>query len=221
MGLRDVPKRTYLFLIVNLALIVGGVWLFAELADDVAEEEKFMIDQKAQQFLEHISSPTADRIFAFVTDLGSVNFITVSSILLVILIFFIYKRRKWRIFYFSVAMIGIALITQVLKNVFGRERPNIFEEYNGTGFSFPSGHSTAPMVFYGFLIYLMIRSQMNIAIKWVMGIFLALLIFAIGFSRIYLGVHFATDVFAGHLLGLVWLISCILILEYTLWRKKR
>ncbi|WP_175614859.1 phosphatase PAP2 family protein [Piscibacillus halophilus] len=180
MGLRDVPKRTYLFLIVNLALIVGGVWLFAELADDVAEEEKFMIDQKAQQFLEHISSPTADRIFAFVTDLGSVNFITVSSILLVILIFFIYKRRKWRIFYFSVAMIGIALITQVLKNVFGRERPNIFEEYNGTGFSFPSGHSTAPMVFYGFLIYLMIRSQMNIAIKWVMGIFLALLILRLG-----------------------------------------
>ncbi|WP_054754500.1 phosphatase PAP2 family protein [Piscibacillus salipiscarius] len=105
-----------------------------------------------------------------------------------------YNRYKWRIFYFAVAIIGIGLLTRVLKHVFERERPNIFEQYDGTGFSFPSGHSTGPMVFYGFLIYLVIRSRMNDALKWALGIMLALLIFGIGFSRIYLGVHFATDV---------------------------
>ncbi|MGP4073503.1 phosphatase PAP2 family protein [Piscibacillus sp. B03] len=220
MGLNDIPRRTYIYLILTFSLIVSGMWVFAELADNVLEEEKFLIDQKVQQFVQLIRTPTGEQIFSFITDLGSVTFITISSIVLAIVMFFIYQRRKWRILYFAVAIIGIGLLTRVLKNVFGRERPNIFEEYDGTGFSFPSGHSTGPMVFYGFLIYLVIRSQWDKAIKWLLGIVLFLLIFSIGFSRIYLGVHYATDVFAGHMLGLAWLISCILVLEYTLWRKK-
>lgn len=220
MGLKDIPRRTYIYLILTFSLIVSGMWVFAELADNVIEEEKFLIDQKVQQFVQMIRTPTGDQIFSFITDLGSVTFITISSIVLAVVMFFIYQRRKWRILYFAVAIIGIGLLTRVLKNVFGRERPNIFEEYDGTGFSFPSGHSTGPMVFYGFLIYLVIRSQWDKTIKWLLGIVLFLLIFSIGFSRIYLGVHYATDVFAGHMLGLAWLISCILVLEYTLWRKK-
>lgn len=72
------------------------------------------------------------------------------------------------------------------------------------------------MVFYGFIIYLIIRSRFPLVAKWIVGIVLGLLIFLIGFSRIYLGVHYASDVIGGFLLGFAWLATNIAILEITI-----
>lgn len=113
-------------------------------------------------------------------------------------------------------MIGISVLTSSLKELFERDRPNLIQEYDGTGYSFPSGHSTGPMVFYGFIIYLIIRSRFPLVAKWIVGIVLGLLIFLIGFSRIYLGVHYASDVIGGFLLGFAWLATNIAILEITI-----
>ncbi|WP_054754499.1 hypothetical protein [Piscibacillus salipiscarius] len=62
-GIREVPKKTYLFLIINFCIILGGGWLFAELADGVAEQEKFILDQKVRLFVSSIQSPTLDQAF--------------------------------------------------------------------------------------------------------------------------------------------------------------
>ncbi|RPF53359.1 phosphatase PAP2 family protein [Aquisalibacillus elongatus] len=217
--LKRVPKRTYVGLISMFVLLIGASWLFIELAEGVLENEKFLIDQYVRGWLESNGVQLLDEIFAWVTELGSVTFITIGSFMLAISLYFLYERWKWRVLYFAIAMIGISILTTLLKEVFERRRPNILEEHDGTGFSFPSGHSTGPMVFYGFMIYLIIRSRARHSIKWLFGILLSLLILAIGISRIYLGVHYATDVMAGHLLGFAWLVSCVSVLEFTLWRR--
>ena len=126
------------------------------------------------------------------------------------------SNRLWRVLYFAVTMIGISVLTSSLKELFERDRPNLIQEYDGTGYSFPSGHSTGPMVFYGFIIYLIIRSRFPLVAKWIVGIVLGLLIFLIGFSRIYLGVHYASDVIGGFLLGFAWLATNIAIFEITI-----
>ncbi|QHS24560.1 phosphatase PAP2 family protein [Virgibacillus sp. MSP4-1] len=191
------------------------------MADNVLEKEKFMIDRMAREFVQSAESPAADRVFSLITELGSVMFITICSVLVAAGLWIFYQRRKWRILYFAVAMIGISVLTTVLKGLYERKRPSILAEYDGTGFSFPSGHSTGSMVFYGFLIYLTIRSGLHAYVKWLIYLLLVIIILAIGFSRIYLNVHYATDVIAGYLIGLIWLVSCVLVLEYTLWRKRR
>ncbi|WP_261753374.1 phosphatase PAP2 family protein [Tenuibacillus multivorans] len=215
-----ISNKSYIYIIILFLIIISSVYIFVEFADHLLEEEKFFFDREVRQYVNAVSTGTLDSVFTFITELGSVRFITVCSIMLSTFLFFFYRSRKWRIVYFLVAIIGIGILTKTLKVLFERKRPNILEHYDGTGFSFPSGHSTGSMVFYGFIVYLTIRSHLQLSVKWLFGVLLSILILLIGFSRVYLGVHYASDVIAGHLLGLGWLVSCVLILEYTLWRKK-
>ena len=209
-------QKNLIWIVLASVLIGGAFFLFAEIADDVFEKEKFQIDQMASQFVSSIQSDTLDSIFGFITELGAVWLIATGSIIVGIILLFYPSNRLWRVLYFAVTMIGISVLTSSLKELFERDRPNLIQEYDGTGYSFPSGHSTGPMVFYGFIIYLIIRSRFPLVAKWIVGIVLGLLIFLIGFSRIYLGVHYASDVIGGFLLGFAWLATNIAILEITI-----
>ena len=213
-------QKNLIWIVLAIVLIGGAFFLFAEIADDVFEKEKFQIDQMASQFVSSIQSDTLDSIFGFITELGAVWLIATGSIIVGIILLFYPSNRLWRVLYFAVTMIGISVLTSSLKELFERDRPNLIQEYDGTGYSFPSGHSTGPMVFYGFIIYLIIRSRFPLVAKWIVGIVLGLLIFLIGFSRIYLGVHYASDVIGGFLLGFARLATNIDILEITIRKNK-
>ncbi|RSL33993.1 phosphatase PAP2 family protein [Salibacterium salarium] len=219
--LRKIPIVTYVYVILALLTVGGAFFLFVELAEDVLEEEKFIIDRHGAAFINSIQAPWLSQTMGWITELGSVTWLVTASLLVCVLIFFVYKRRMWRILYFATAMIGISVLTKLLKLTFERRRPDLLEEFDGTGFSFPSGHSTGPIVFYGFLIYLVAKSQWSSWIKWILSGVLSTLVLLIGFSRVYLSVHYVTDVLAGFALGLSWLLICILVLEYTLWRRKK
>ncbi|TFE02324.1 phosphatase PAP2 family protein [Jeotgalibacillus salarius] len=219
--LKAIPARTYILIVTALVIIGGGFYIFAELGEEVLENEKIMIDQHAADFAESIATPGVTTFFAFITELGSVWALTVGSIIMLGVLWYFYQRKKWRIVYFVIAMGGVTLLISGLKAAFSRDRPNLIEQYDGTGYSFPSGHSTAPIVFYGFIIYLIIRSRLNALAKWVLNIALGILILLIAFSRLPLGVHYFTDVIGGLTLGLTWLVTCIAILEITLWQSGR
>ncbi|MFZ4454551.1 phosphatase PAP2 family protein [Salibacterium aidingense] len=216
-----IPVLPILYIISALFIIGVTFFIFAELADEVLEEEKFALDRHAAAFTASIQRDWLYQVMAWITELGSVAWLTTASVLLCVFIFFVYRRKWWRLLYFAVAMIGISILTKSLKVTFERERPDLLEQFDGTGFSFPSGHSTGPMVFYGFIIYLTVKSGISRTGKWILNSILVLLILLIGCSRVYLSVHYATDVAAGFALGLCWLVVCLLILEYTLWRRKR
>ncbi|MBA3674225.1 MAG: phosphatase PAP2 family protein, partial [Chitinophagaceae bacterium] len=99
-----------------------------------------------------------------------------------------------------------------LKNFFQRDRPltPLFEA--ARGYSFPSGHATMSITFYGLLIFLVWLNIKNIWLKWLFTILLALLIAFIGISRVYLRVHYTSDVLAGFSIGLMWLLLSLWIL---------
>lgn len=140
-------------------------------------------------------------IMKIITFLGS----ALSIILLTVLLIIVVKGKRNKIL-ILINVIVTTLLNQLLKNVFQRGRPidSIIEE---SGYSFPSGHSMVSMAFYGFLIYLVHKS--NIKYKGLIVGLLSVLIVLIGISRIYLGVHYPTDVIGGFTLSLSYLLLFI------------
>lgn len=217
----DISKASILIIVVGFISVGVAFNLFFELADQVMEDEKFIIDQWAVDFVLAIKSGWLGQAFGLITEAGSVRFITVASILLVLYLFFSSSFSRWVALYFVINMVGISALTKLLKLYFERQRPEVLAEYDGTGFSFPSGHTTGSMVFYGFLIYLVAISHWKKSLRLTLNIFLGILILSIAFSRVYLGVHYFTDILAGLLFGLSWLFVCISALEITLWNQRR
>ena len=116
-------------------------------------------------------------------------------------------------FYISLAilinLIIVTLLNQGMKFILQRPRPTEYRIIEETGYSFPSGHSMVSMAFYGLLIYLIYKHIENKYLKWLLISILSLLIILIGFSRIYLGVHYVSDVIAGFLFSIAYLILFI------------
>jgi len=146
----------------------------------------------------HRSSALTD-FFAIVTHAGDVVALTALTIIVAIVL-----MLQWReyVFPFVFASIGSALSVRFLKLLVAEPRPEGFAFTPSETFSFPSGHAAGSAVFFGFLIYIVLQVQP----RWRVAIiaFLVILILTIGFSRLYLGVHYVSDVMAGYFVGGVW-----------------
>jgi len=114
----------------------------------------------------------------------------------------------------------IALLNNILKLIVRRARPTGFRLIAETGYSFPSGHSMVSMAFYGYLIYLIYKNVRNKKLRWTLMTCFSLLILIIGLSRIYLGVHYTSDVFAGFLFSLGYLVVYIKLTDPIVFQKK-
>lgn len=101
----------------------------------------------------------------------------------------------------------------ILKFIFSRDRPLIPLLKPALGYSFPSGHSLMSFAFYGLLIHIAYHYVKNVYVKWILIVLFAMLIILIGVSRIYLRVHYPTDVFAGLAIGIIWLMVSLIILQ--------
>jgi undecaprenyl-diphosphatase len=121
---------------------------------------------------------------------------------------FIKKHRWYSIKVPAIAISSLALMFG-LKHLFDRNRPLVPLLEEARGLSFPSGHALMSVTFYGLLIYIVFKGFKNKAFKWTIISLLLLLILTIGFSRIYLRVHYASDVVAGFCVGLLWLVICV------------
>ena len=145
------------------------------------------------------------KIFTAISFLGNYQFL-VPFILLITILLYIKKKKKF-IFPLVFVIAGAEIITFLGKSWLYRERPMtaVFPE---VGFSFPSGHATAAIAFYGFLAFILIK-VLKERYKCLIIISTILLAFLIGFSRLYLGVHYFSDVIAGYLVGVVALLISI------------
>lgn len=140
-------------------------------------------------------------VVKYLTHLGGA-FIVIGITIFILLYF---KNKKYAL-YMSINLISITVLQVLLKNIFARERPidiNLIEE---TGYSFPSGHSLTAFAFYGFIIYLIYKSNINNRSKKIFITLFSLFIFVVGLSRVYLGVHFFTDVVGAFTFSLAYLI---------------
>jgi membrane-associated phospholipid phosphatase len=188
------------------------LYIFISLSSDLMEKKPFLFDQKVIDAVRLYASPAMDRFMLFITEMGSTFML---GLLLVISMIGLFVKRKnlWGMIFYFITIAGGGLLNLLLKSFFERERPNVNRIIEADGFSFPSGHSMGSMTYYGFLVYLVIRSKHKPLSKLVWGVLFGLVILLIGISRIYLGVHYPSDVLAGYMAGGVWLVLCISLLE--------
>ena len=175
--------------------------LFLVLALYLIKINDNIIDKNIYNLIISIKSNTMTKIFKIITFFASVEFMIILSIIILLL----NKFKKVR-FLVVLNLINDVILNNILKFIFKRERPIDLMLIEETGYSFPSGHTMAACIFYGFIIYLIYKSKYSKRTKITLTIILTLLILLIGVSRIYLGVHYASDVIAGYLVSISYLI---------------
>ena len=195
------------FIVKNLKWIILFICLigFWAIAEDVFNKEIMNGDIIGYKIIStFLISDFTTPIAKFITNFGGAIFLIVVTIALFILI----KNKKIRLSILSNLVI-ITILNQLLKRILQRPRPTEYRIIEETGYSFPSGHSMISMAFYGYLIYLIYKYIKNKYIKWIFIVLLSILICAIGISRIYLGVHYTSDVLGGFLISISYLIIYI------------
>lgn len=193
--------------IILFACLIG----FLALAEDVFNEEIMNGDIIGYNLVSSLLiSDFMTPIAKFITNFGGAIFL----IGLTVILFFAIKNKKIGLSIFSNLVI-VTVLNQLLKYILQRPRPTEYRIINESGYSFPSGHSMVSMAFYGYLIYLIYKYAKNKYVKWTSIILLSILIGLIGLSRIYLGVHYTSDVLVGFLISISYLITYITILDKT------
>ena len=214
------PQAVYLVirLAAGFALLVGGAALFAEIAEELGDGVRAgQLDQIFSDAVRDHTAGWALQAFAWITRLG--NTATLSVLCIVVAGVLLLRGRRWLALAWVLAVCGNALLNTTLKALFARTRP-LHEGglIPAEGWSFPSGHSSGAVVVYGMLAYVLIRC-LPPALAWRASLPLLLLAaataFSIGCSRIFLQVHFATDVLAGFASGTAWLAVSVASIEWA------
>ena len=197
----------FIYIIKNLKWIILFICLigFFALAEDVFNNEIMQGDVVGYKFIStYLIRDSLTPIFKIITWFGSATCL----IPLAVILFFTIKNKKVGGLV-GANLVIVTILSQALKIIIQRPRPTEYRIINETGYSFPSGHSMVSMAFYGFLIYLIYKNIKNKYLKISLIVILSLLIVMIGISRIYLGVHYTSDVCAGFLVSLSYLIIYI------------
>ena len=197
-------KDNYIWIILVVSLI-----MLLSLIIIVSIKENLILDEKVYNTIsKYLIKDSIIPIAKAVTFLASTPFFIGFALLL----FFMIKNKKIGIS--IIVNLGLSAVTNfIVKNIVQRPRPIGHRLINETGYSLPSGHSMVSMAFYGYLIFLIYRYVKNKKLKISLIVILSLLIILIGLSRVYLGVHYTTDVLAGYLLGISYLVVYVYIVN--------
>ena len=200
---------------IKWVIMVIFLILFSIFAYKIVMDKSIYIDKIVYDFIcDNFMSERMTNIVKILTSLGSALVV----IILTIVLFMAIKNKRIAVS-IVINLIVITILNNLLKIIFLRPRPNVNNLILESGYSFPSGHSSTSMAFYGYLIYLIYKYVNNKKIKISLIIFLSLVIVAIGLSRIYLGVHYASVVLGGFLLAIVYLIIFITITNKCIEKK--
>jgi membrane-associated phospholipid phosphatase len=199
-------------ILIAIAIFLLALIAFIQVARMVFLQNKEAIDLRAFDFLSGYVTDFNSDVMQFFTFLGTHHFLIPANFVLIFYFLFI-RRHRWYSIKIPVVSLSSLLLMYVLKFLFNRPRPLIPLLKEAQGLSFPSGHALNSMAFYGLIIYLVWRNVKHVAWKWTLIIALSLLILTIGLSRVYLRVHYASDVVAGFCVGLMWLILSISLLK--------
>ncbi len=203
-----IPQYISLYLVIGLALSATCLWAFAGLAHEVLTEQDFaLIDNTVAADLHLYATPLATQVFLILSAFGfQVLFVVAIGVGL----YFILKRSWLRLSLWIAALLGGQILNLLLKNWFARPRPFFNDPLTVAAFySFPSGHATMSLIAYGLIAYFIWVSAPKRVPRRLVTVALILLILLIGLSRLYLGVHYFSDVIAGFAAGGLWLSFCI------------
>ncbi len=204
-GILEIIKKISLSLSLLLLIFVFCLACLFALADMVFEDRNLFFDEKVFSLIHPHINTFNTGLFSAITFFGSVTFLLPANLLLICWFLFFKKGRReaWKITAISITS---TLVLLFLKNVLKRERPLVPLISKAHDYSFPSGHTFSSVVFYGMLAFIIYKGINNKIVKWMFIIALWWLIAMVGFSRVYLRMHYASDVIAGFCLGIIWLL---------------
>jgi undecaprenyl-diphosphatase len=195
-----------LLLSLGLVAAAGALYLFAELAEEVYEGDTRRFDESALRFINRLASPPLTSLMRGVTYLGS-NEVLAGVGVCAVAAFLLARWRRAAVA-LVVTMAGAALLNFLLKLAFRRERPSpFFDTPLPESYSFPSGHALLSLCLYGVLAAVVatrLKGRGPRAFVWASS---SLLVALVGFSRLYLGVHYPSDVLAGYAAAFVWVVA--------------
>ena len=190
-------KKNYKLIILLICVVI-----LVAIMEDIFEKETMFIDLFIYKLIVlSMRNNILTSVFRVITNLGGAYCLTIIAILCAIFI-----KNKKIAFAIPINLILSTMLNLMLKNIVERPRPIGYRLIDETGYSFPSGHSMISAAFYGLIIYFIWKNVKNIKLKYISCILLALLILLIGISRIYLGVHYASDVLGGFTISIAYLI---------------
>ncbi|WP_026073223.1 phosphatase PAP2 family protein [Nodosilinea nodulosa] len=194
----------------GLGLCLLIIFLLAKLSEEVWEQEAFAFDTTILLWIHQFANPRLDQLMLGITRLGNPSFVIPLALAVLILLWWRRLRQEAKVF--TLACLGGTILSTGLKLAFGKPRPQLWPLLiSEKTFSYPSGHALGSMVLYGFSAYLL-ATQFPKYKRLVYGL-ACFLIAAIGFSRLYLGVHWPTDVIAGYSVGFLWVMACVALLR--------
>ena len=201
---------------IKWVIVLICISIFIYLMQAVWGSNVLPIDTSVYNFaIKHFISDTLTPIMIVITQFGGTILMIVWAIASLVLI----TNKRIAVSVVS-NLVLIALLNNILKLIVRRARPTGFRLITETGYSFPSGHSMVSMAFYGYLIYLIYKNVRNKKLRWTLMTCFSLLILIIGLSRIYLGVHYTSDVFAGFLFSIGYLVVYIKLTDPIVFQKK-
>lgn len=208
-------KQTYWYLAASALLII-----FAFIAFFVATNSPMLanIDNPIIQLIRGNLTDGKTTFFSFITTFGNTSTVIILTAILAV-IFYLFKEKNAAIWLVANIVLIQGLGNTALKLIFNRSRPTVEHLVSASGNSFPSGHSMGSMLLYGTLIFLAPRYIKNNTICLFVQLILSLIILLVGTSRIYLGVHFPTDIIGGFSVGLCWLCFSYPYIKQTLERE--
>ena len=199
-------------LLLALIIVVGGINVFIELTDTLSTDTLKEYDDRITEFILSFRTTSLTQFFLWMTYLGDVyGYLIVLGVYLTLSIV-VFKKWKYVAQTFLVLLLA-TVSNVVLKRFVDRARPGIEHLVSVETLSYPSGHAMSSMAFYGFLIYLFYKFKINGIMKIGIISLLIFVILSIGTSRIYLGVHFPSDIVGGYIAGAIWVIFCVLIFD--------
>lgn len=198
--------------ILTIAMFLLSLIVFLLLAKYIFFDKKEDFDQAAFTFLESFIKDGVTNVMVVLSVIGNYQVMIAANILLICYFLFIRKHKWYSIKIPAISLSSVLLMT-LLKTLFNRPRPLIPLMEPAHGLSFPSGHAMMSATFFGLIIYFVYRKQIPPGIKAVAIGLLIAFILSIGLSRIYLRVHYASDVIAGFCMGIIWLTIAIKVLN--------
>jgi undecaprenyl-diphosphatase len=204
--------------LVSLVIAVLAIFLFAWLAENVAAQHTVKFDSSVRAAVHSFAFPALTRLMFAISFMGSGGLVASALVA-----FALFRHFQWRraAIWLVVTLAGALVLELTLKFAFHRPRPVPFFGPIPRTYSFPSGHSLFSFCFYGVLAGLLtgrVRSTPARVLIWLVAALLAL---SIGLSRIYLGVHYPSDVIAGYLTGAIWAATMVALDRVRRRRKNR
>lgn len=205
--IRKILKNNYKWIILLICVII-----FYAILEDIFEYEKLKLDIIIYNIIVlKLRTESLTKIMGILTNFGGAYMLIGLAIMITI-----FSKNKKTAFIIDLNLIIITIFNLILKNIIQRPRPEGYRLIAESGYSFPSGHSMISMAFYGLIIYMIWKTMKNKKLRNIVCVLITILVILIGISRIYLGVHYASDVIGGFVVSIAYLIVYVSITKTIL-----